>query len=315
MYNLLLAGCGNIGALYDFENDQVLTHAKAFTFHPEFKLTVFDVDFKLAQKVAKKYNAECIESFNDLRPGYFDCFNICTPTQTHFELLKMGFDQHVKLIVCEKPVSNNKNELNDLSDLYDKSESKVLVNYFRRFLPEFIQLKEKITTLLAAEEITSIAVRYQKGFMNNCSHALDLIQFLTGKEIQFQDTIATNLVFDIFETDPTLSLQAKWGNAFVSILGLANVKFSHFEIDLYFEYHKIIIKDAGNSIEIYKANPGARVYQPLIIQTGLSQYNCIKNYMKPVAEHAGEILNGRIQQDNFKEALGLNKKMLDVLNI
>ncbi len=29
MFNALLIGCGNIGALYDLETDQVTTHAKA----------------------------------------------------------------------------------------------------------------------------------------------------------------------------------------------------------------------------------------------------------------------------------------------
>ena len=47
MFKALLIGCGNIGALYDFDNTQILTHAKGYALHPAFELTVFDINKEL----------------------------------------------------------------------------------------------------------------------------------------------------------------------------------------------------------------------------------------------------------------------------
>ena len=57
MYKVLILGCGNIGAGYDFDNEQVLTHAKAFNLHPEFSCVFYDQDHALSKRVAEKYDA------------------------------------------------------------------------------------------------------------------------------------------------------------------------------------------------------------------------------------------------------------------
>lgn len=313
MYRVLLAGCGNIGALYDFDNDHVLTHAKAFAVHPAFELTVSDIDQSLARKVADKYSAGWVENLNEIDLASFDCFIISTPTPTHTHLLERAFKSGVRMIVCEKPLSNNEDELNRLAGLYKESQSSVLVNYFRRFIPEYGNLAGIVQQIIREEQLTNISVRYQRGFVNNCSHALDLIQFLTGRTLLLTGITSGNRVFDSFETDPTLSFQARWERAFVDILGLADVKFSHFEIDLCFEYQKISIKDAGNTIEIYSAAKGTHFFQPLTINPALSMYNCLANYMTPVAAKVFQMLEKK-QPDNFSESVVLNLNMLRYLN-
>ena len=90
MYRGLVIGCGNIGALYDFDNAQIITHAKAIHTDPRFSLSVFDINKELAKKISSKYNCEIIEEINEQTMQSFNCVSICTPTHTHYEFLEKG---------------------------------------------------------------------------------------------------------------------------------------------------------------------------------------------------------------------------------
>ena len=61
------------------------------------------------------------------------------------------------------------------------------------------------------------------------------------KEINLDQIKRHNVIFDQFENEATISLMGYWDETNVSILGLTNVLFSHFEIDLYFKSSKILI--------------------------------------------------------------------------
>lgn len=312
MYKALVIGCGNIGAGYDLDTDQVLTHVKAFSKNEKFLLSIFDTNKLLAKKISEKYNCNVVEEINNSTLTNFDCVSICSPTQTHFEYLTKTIDAKVKVIICEKPVSNNFLELQNLRNTFQKNSSRVIVNYFRRFQPSFIQLRKKIESIAQNEKLSNISIRYQRGFINNCSHAFDTIGFLMSKEIELTEIKKHNQINDHFENDSTLSIQAKWDETNVDILGLSNVLFSHFEIDLYFEFHKIIIKEAGQTIEIYKAEKSPAFLKPLVNQTTYT--DCLKNYMCPVIENAETLLNNHLLEDNFMQSVNLNQRMLNYLN-
>lgn len=308
----MVIGCGNIGAGYDLDTDQVLTHVKAFSKNEKFLLSIFDTNKLLAKTISEKYNCNVVDEINNNTLTNFDCVSICTPTQTHFEYLTKTIDAKVKVIICEKPVSNNFLELQNLRNTFQKNSSRVIVNYFRRFQPSFIQLRKKIESIAQNEKLSNISIRYQRGFINNCSHAFDTIVFLMSREIELTEIKKHNQINDHFENDPTLSMQAKWGETNVDILGLSNVLFSHFEIDLYFEFHKIIIKEAGQTIEIYKAEKSPTFLKPLVNQTTFT--DCLKNYMCPVIENAEALLTNHLLKDNFLQAICLNQRMLNYLD-
>ncbi|OGI11755.1 MAG: hypothetical protein A2Y40_01070 [Candidatus Margulisbacteria bacterium GWF2_35_9] len=313
MYKALVIGCGNIGALYDLNNDQVQTHTKAFHFDPKFSLSIFDINKIVAEKIAYKYHCEVVKDIDEKKLNSFDCVSICTPTNTHYSFLKQSICAGVQLIICEKPVSDKINELNDVKTIYTKGKSKILINYIRRFQPAFIELKKTISTLLKNEALTNINIRYHRGFINNCSHAFDTIEFLTGSEICLTEIKKHNIIFDHFDNDPTMSLQAKWKDTNINVTGLSNVCFSHFEFELYFEYYKIHIKDSGQNIVIYKAKKAEGFLQPLNILDQYTREQCLNNYMKHVIDKAYQLLSNKKQEDNFLQSISLNKKMINYL--
>ena len=60
MFKALLIGCGNIGAMYDWDNDEVLTHAKAFSKFDEINVDYFDLNNQQASMVADRYNGNLV---------------------------------------------------------------------------------------------------------------------------------------------------------------------------------------------------------------------------------------------------------------
>ena len=314
MYKVLVIGCGNIGAQYDINNNEIQTHVKAWQLNELTTLSVFDIDQILATKVADHYQCEIVNNINIDTLSKFDIVSICTPTFTHFKIVCDALKAGVKTIICEKPISSSIEEMIQLKEIYSSSHSKILVNYMRRFQPDFLKLKSFIQSDLDGDKLTNISIRYQRGFVNNCSHAMDLLEFLLNEEIVLDNIKIHNNVFDQFDNDATLSLMALWDNVNLNILGLGNVLFSHFEIDLYFEKHKILIKDAGNIIEIYKSNGKSTILLPLKFQENLSKEDCLKDYMIPVTNYAIELIEKSELEDNFINSINLNIKMLNYKN-
>jgi predicted dehydrogenase len=313
LYKALVIGCGNIGALYDLDNNKVHTHARAYHLNAVFSFDVFDIDKTLAEKIASAYSCGVVEELTDETLRDYDCISICTPTGTHAVLLNQAMNAGVKVIVCEKPVSNNTAELEQLTAMYSSSTSRILVNYIRRFQPAYQELNQYIATLLLQEKLTNISIRYQRGFINNCSHAIDLLEYLTARTFTLSSFTKGYGKPDQFENDPTFSLDGLWNDSHVSICGLADVRFAHFEIDLFFEYHKIVIREAGSTIEVYQAAKSERNFMPLLPQPELSRHNCLDHYMTHVIAEAQQLLDQPARPDNFISAIRMNSNLLSYL--
>lgn len=312
MTKILIIGCGNIGALYDFHNNKILTHAKAFSKIDNFNLSFFDLNISLTKKIAKKYNGNFLKNEKDIDLKNYDCVCISSPTDTHFKWLKYALVNDLPFVICEKPISNSEYELHELLKIYKKSNTKVLVNFTRRFQLSFIELRKYILNLLKKDSITKIVIRYKKGFLNNASHALDLVQFLTSSEINFKKINLLSKKNNHFNNDPTISLYGEWENIEFFILGFEETSYNIFEIDIFFKNSKIGIKNSGNLIDIYKLKSNSE-FSNLVKDTKRSKNNCMENYMSPIAEIVKTDLEENNYNDNFVESLNLNLKMLKIL--
>lgn len=305
----LVIGCGNIGAMYDLESKDILTHCKAISRNKNYNLTVYDTDPKRSDLVSKFYKCNKLNDLEDI--GIYDIVSICTPTDTHFTLLKKLFSLNIPLIICEKPISNNIQELEILKIEYAKSSTNILVNYFRRFHPSYIELKNKVKSISQNNKLVNVSVKYQRGFLNNCSHAIDLLEFVLGQIIDFKNFKLTNVIYDSFEYDPTVSMFGTFNDVYYSFIGLTNVKYSFFEIELFFQDSAIKIEESGNSIKYYKSFFNHSFYMPLVEEKEVK--SAIKYRMKHVIAKSNDIYIKK-NQDNFLASLDLNQRMLSVLN-
>lgn len=309
MYKALVIGCGNIGAGYDLGTDQVLTHAKAFGRHPDFELSLYDHKPEVARAAAEVYGALTVTELDESVLGSFDVVSICTPTATHTEFLQRLMRASVKVLICEKPIAPDLHELTLLHEQYQSSQSAILVNYIRRFQPAYLQLKTFLTTRGASERLLQVRIAYQRGFLNNCSHAFDLVGFLMGKPLSINSVRVSETAFDAFKDDPTLSLQAFWDTTLVTLQGLSGAKYAIFEIELFFETFRLRIKDSGMKIDLIQDEVST---DPAAFLSPKLRSQAIKNYMIPVINKAHELLRGQ-GEDNFLNALALNRNMLGYL--
>jgi hypothetical protein len=159
--------------------------------------------------------------------------------------------------------------------------------------------------VLQCESLRACAVRYQRGFLNNASHGLDLLQFLLGWEIDRAEVHVTHSTNDEFSDDPTLSCAGVWNGAIVSILGLPQVRFSLFEIDLFFERSGIRLRDRGDTFEFMDSDEPSEYYSPLKtirLSSG--------NLQLPLENFYGWVERMFVDSaipDNFEESLKLTK--------
>jgi predicted dehydrogenase len=310
-FKTLLVGCGRIGAGKGIRQYRLGSHTGVLSEMPAFDLSLYDPDPSLAHNSAKVLGLNTVEKISKSFLETCTCAVICSPTNTHFEYLSQFLNVGIPLIVCEKPVCASLEEVKKLRQLRKRSKSRVVINYTRRFQPSFEKLAKRFATQLTQESLRTISVRYQRGFLNNASHALDLIQFLTGWDILNAKVHPFQVVCDEFPNDPTLSGHGNWNGSALSILGLPNVQFSLFEIDFFFERSAIRLRDRGETIEFADSNEPSDYYAPLAAKK-ISQGN-LQEPLKNLYRHVAKMACDPAIPDNFEESLKLTKWILQIL--
>lgn len=251
-YNVLIIGAGNIGAFFDTpESSNVLTHAHAFTKIQEFNLLGFvDADSDKAEKASILWNTLHFKSLEEaFKKNRIDIVSLCVPDEYHYELLKKLAYFPIKLIFAEKPLAKNLKEAEEIISLYNKRNVKCLVNYSRRFVPEFEILKASVLSGDYGKFICGNGY-YGKGIMHNGSHLIDFLTYIIG---EIEDVKTFNYDYDFYNDDPSISAVLKFqkcGTFTMSNIPCSN--YTIFEIELLFEKSRIRIIDSGFKIEIHE---------------------------------------------------------------
>ncbi|MBP2033805.1 putative dehydrogenase [Clostridium algifaecis] len=250
-FNVLIVGAGNIGAFFDRPSSQnILTHAHAFSKMEGFNLLGFvDVSKEKGMKASKlwgvKYFSSIEEAFNKDK---IDVVSVCVPDEYHYSVLKKLSNFPLKLVFAEKPLAKNVKEAEEIIKTYKDKNIKCLINYSRRFVPEFEILKDKVASGEYGKFICGSGY-YGKGTLHNGSHLIDFLRYTIG-EINDFNSIDYN--FDFYKDDPSVSaiLHFKNGGNFV----MQNVpcdNYTIFEFELLFQNKRIRIIDSGFKIEEY----------------------------------------------------------------
>ncbi|EMN37699.1 cytidylyltransferase domain-containing protein [Leptospira interrogans] len=245
-----LIGLGKIASDYDSDIDgiEINSHTKAFLKN-EFAeiVAVADRDISKIQNFKMKWGFEPI-SFVDLDSFWtseinLDLLSICSNTASHFEILKKAMEKNIPYILCEKPITDKEDELNEIVALSKRSNSKIIVNHILRWEPGVDSIKEK----LRHERIQKVVVFYAKGFLHNGIHVVDLSLYLFGnpkKIIKRKEHIDGlgylnfdfDLVYDSFE---------------ISFFALDEEKFSIFEYSIYTDLGKFVIDELTSKMKYF----------------------------------------------------------------
>jgi predicted dehydrogenase len=182
-----LIGLGKIGMGLDLNQisskNVFKSHIKSFYFNDKFKLEfVLDND-KSKLKVAKKNYKKINKFYDSIDQIKFlpQIIVLACDEKTNLKLFnKLKDNPNIRFFFVEKPF-----RLNNNFD-YKNYENKIIINYIRKFTPFYTDLKKNISDNIFGD-LLSIDVKYSKGIDNTVSHFVDLLFYLFGNKIKFDD--------------------------------------------------------------------------------------------------------------------------------
>jgi len=250
-YSVLIIGAGKIGAFFDTPGSEaVLTHAHAFSSHPGFILRGFvDADRQQAESAALLWGTEAFDTVTDaFARQEIDVAVVAVPDEAHYKLLIELADHPLKLVFAEKPLTQSRAEAESIVQLYRERGIGLAVNYFRRYVPAFTDLRERIAKGEYGKYLTGTGY-YGKGTLHNGSHMIDLIRFLLGEP---RGMTTLGAIRDWSDEDPTCSAVLEIAEDCQFIMqGIDSRCYTLFEMDMFFENARVRLVDSGFALELY----------------------------------------------------------------
>lgn len=192
-----LLGAGRIGKV----------HAKAISADAGATLVaVADAMAPAADAIAAQYGCEVRTIDAILAAGDIDAVVICTPTDTHADLIE-AFAKAGKAIFCEKPIDLSLDRVKACLKVVRDTKAVLMVGFNRRFDPHFAAVKAEITKgTVGAVEMVTITSRDPGApgldyigrsggiFRDMTIHDFDMARFLLGEEVSEVSAMAAVLV-------------------------------------------------------------------------------------------------------------------------
>ncbi len=270
MYNVVLIGCGHMGAvhlddIYTMENINVYG--------------VADLDAERARLFARKYGADSFDTdyMRYLRDEKTDIVICATYPATHLEILKQCV-QYKKHLLCEKPMTASLAEAEEFVELARNGGIKVQVGYILRYNETY----RKVAGMIQAGAIGKPLVirmaqnhhvmdwRKYRALLKGSSpivdcgvHYIDVCRWFTGAEIESVDGICATLDQEVPEnafnyglmtmrlTDGSVAYyEAGWGNS-IAADNLKEFIGPRGRIKIVEREHRLSCQEEGDLIEYY----------------------------------------------------------------
>jgi predicted dehydrogenase len=214
-----------------------------------------------------------------------DMIVVAVPDDTHEKYLRIVVEYSPRLVICEKPLTQDIESALSVVQLFSERRIPLLVNFQRRFDPTVIELKRRIFNKELGRIIGG-TVWYSKGTKHNGSHAVDLLRFLFGEPSQLSTYAHT---IDFTENDPTVSGRIDFSLFSINLIAVDERLFSIFEIDLVFEKARYRFTHSGLEFEIHEPqkDPVFDGYSELaLVHTGMTGLSSsLKSLMNVSADY------------------------------
>lgn len=190
-------GAGRIG----------LVHAKAITATEGAELIAIADPFEKAAKAAQaQFGGEIRDIDTIMASGDVDAVVICTPTDTHADLIEQASRQG-KAIFCEKPVDLNLTRVKECLAVAEGAGATLMLGFNRRYDPDFMALHAAIdagqvgdvehvtiTSRDPAAPPADYITRSGGIFRDMTIHDFDVARWMLGEEVETVVAMASNLV-------------------------------------------------------------------------------------------------------------------------
>ena len=151
---------------------------------------VADVDRKVAEELANRYQTRAFVDYEELLGQGLDAVSIAVPTKLHSEIAMRTAEHGVNMLV-EKPISDSIENAKKIIDAARKANVKLMIGHIERFNPVVQKLKEIIDEgklgeiiVLSSRRVGPAALRVTDiGItMDVASHDIDIARYLAKKE-------------------------------------------------------------------------------------------------------------------------------------
>ena len=246
----LVVGLGKIGMGFDFDMDTtsfVLTHCAAIKRHDDFILSGgVDPNKACRDDFEKKYLSPAFcnidDALNSIKPTVGV---ICNPTDDHYSVLvKLVESSNLKVIICEKPLSYDFDEAQEMCDICARNDISLYVNYMRRADPNVIEIKRRIDSGDIAGPI-KINAWYSKGILNNGSHLINLVSYWLGEYIN-HTVLDSESSWN--ETDPEPDVFIKFERGSLVLMSAWEDFYTHLTVELISPSGRIYYSNGGENI-------------------------------------------------------------------
>lgn len=233
-YTVTLAGLGQVAMGYDLnvsDPGTILTHARAFSQHPEFRLVGgADPSDERRALFAEHYGSAAGPSLTAvLARENPDVVVIAAPTPLHAELLRTTFAHaQPRAILCEKPLSYDLEAARAMVRTCKARGCALYVNYMRRAAAGVREVKRRFEQGEIRTPLRGVAW-YTKGLIHNGSHFVDLLAHWLGPVSGFE-VLRAGRWWD--DDDPEPDVRFDFASGSVIFLAAREEDYSFCEIDL-----------------------------------------------------------------------------------
>ena len=254
----IIVGLGKIGFEYDknlIQKLHILTHSKAIKKNKKYELIGgVDIDKKKRISFSKKYKVKAFNSIKEFSNAQIDLAVISVPAKAQSGVFKELSNLNIKNIICEKPISINNVDANEILKISTKKKIKVIVNFLRRYNPAIIKLKNKLDKG-SLGKILNGYFWYKENLQHGGCHFIDLILYLFGIPMYYK------VIDSKKNQSPNIFFQFKKFKIFLFSSPMADYELGKFELQtnssiINYEDDKdiIIFKKKKNKIFVNENN-------------------------------------------------------------
>lgn len=253
VFTVGLVGLGKIGALYDVNSSNTMSHLNAVAKDHRFSLSfACDPNDKACTFVRAYYGIKNVfNNISDVPKDHLeiDLLVVASPTIFHLESIELMLNRFTpKIVLCEKPLAENLTESHKLAEICRLKNVTLITNYMRRSLPLFRELKGKITTQFPSEY--DVVVKYSGCFQNNGSHFVDLMDYFYGPPEKLIWSLVEKEIDSSFKVRAIVSHKY----ATCTYVPLSSTSVVEHEVEIMSDAFKLVIGSAGRDIKVYEVS-------------------------------------------------------------
>lgn len=212
-----LFGAGRIGRIHGTNLARAIDGASL--------VAIADVDHAAASELAARLHVPVVSDDYQqlLRRDDVDAVVVCTPTATHYDVL-MASAAAGKKIFTEKPIDLDLARIDAINSAVADAGVPMMVGFQRRYDPDFVRVREmvqagavgdihvvRITSRDAVPPPRAFIPTSGGIFLDMTVHDLDMVRFVTGREVTGVYARASVLV------DPMFAEEGDWDTAVVTL--------------------------------------------------------------------------------------------------